>query len=281
LAAFLLFVIRVQSADPWQSYNLCANGGDLYSCSGYGSCVNNNSCACTSGYTGRDCSTPSGGFPYTPPVAAVTYFCQLENGGCTAGMCIGGASGVFSSFTTANLPDGITGIAAVNPTLYGSRYYYSSARRAINQTVGGSYTFVGQGCGACYKLTKGSVSITVTVIDRCAGDCKAQQNGVCDPSGAYESECGICQANNQKSVPVCSCYSPDATKYNGICLGKNNVICDWCAGNDHPHFDLDSTSFNKICQGEAASGHCNLDGFQSISCNPFKGPWPNGYPSNN
>jgi len=268
------------SADPWESFNLCQNGGDLFSCSGYGSCVNNSTCQCVSGYTGRDCSTPSGGFPYQRPVAAATYFCELETGGCTAGMCIGGSSGSFSSFTTANLPDGITGVAAVNPTLYGCRYYYSPPRRAINQTVGGAYTFVGQGCGACYKLTKGTVSVAVTVIDRCAGDCKAQQSGTpCDPKGEYESECGNCMANNQSSVPVCSCYSPSATNYNGICNGKNNVICDWCAGNDHPHFDLDQTTFNKLCQADAVKGHCDLDSFQSISCNPFKGPWPNGYPT--
>jgi len=280
LSFMALYAIQALGADPWENYNLCANGGDLYSCSGYGDCINNSSCSCTSGYTGRDCSSPSSGFPYSRPAAAATYFCQLETGGCTGGMCIGGASGDLASFTSANLPDGISGIAAVNPTLYGSRYFYSSSRRAINQTVGGAYSYVGQGCGACFKLTKGTVSVTVTVIDRCAGDCKADASGSpCEPYGEYESECGICQANNQKSVPVCSCYSPNAISYNGICNGKNNVICDWCAGNDHPHFDLDQTTFTKLCQGDAIKGHCDLDSFQSISCSDFKGPWPNGHPT--
>jgi len=273
----LIFLFITSILAPLPTNDVCANGGDLYSCSGRGSC-SNNACVCTNGYTGRDCSIPPGGFPYPRPVGAVTQFCQLESGGCTPGMCIGGASNALPSFTNANLPDGIMGIAAVNPTLYGSRYAYSSVRRGIDQTVGGSYSYVGQGCGQCFRLERNSSQVTVVIIDRCAGDCKATQDQTCTPSGEWERECGVCDALGQKSVPVCSCYSTEAKIYNGICNGKNSVICDWCAGNDHPHFDLDNTSFNKVCGDQSNRGHCELTNIEMIACGPLKGPWPNGHP---
>jgi len=258
--------------------DICANGGDIYSCTGHGVCTSG-ACACTDGYTGVDCSVPSGGFPYPRPLGSVTEFCQLETGGCTAGMCIGGSSPSLPVFTNSNLPEGITGVAAVNPSLYGSRYAYSPDRRATNKTVGGAYTTVGQTCGQCFKLTSNITSVTVVVVDRCAGQCRATQQGTCDTQGEWERECGICDALGQKSVPVCSCYSPEAKNFNGICNGKNSVICDWCSGNDHAHFDLDNTTFNKLCGPQSSRGHCDLVAFQSIPCSPLKGPWPNGAPS--
>eukprot|EP01112_Ceratiomyxa_fruticulosa_P014844 TRINITY_DN42_c0_g4_i5.p1 TRINITY_DN42_c0_g4~~TRINITY_DN42_c0_g4_i5.p1 ORF type:complete len:808 (-),score=191.67 TRINITY_DN42_c0_g4_i5:236-2659(-) len=261
--------------NTYPQWDLCVNGGDFFSCSGHGSC-SGGQCVCRDGFTGRDCSLPPGGFTYSRPTATVTYFCTLASGGCAPGMCIGGGD-----FTADNLPDGIDGICALNPTIYGSRYAYANGQFAIPRTLNGQYTFVGQSCGTCWRLTKGSVSVTVTVVDRCAGYCRANAAGTCDANAfnVQESECGNCINGGHSSVPVCSCYSPNATNASpkGFCNSNQAINCDWCSNNDHPHFDLDDVTYNKLCGADGAAGHCDLDSFQMISCGMFKGPWPNGY----
>lgn len=199
-----------------------------------------------------------------------------------------------------------------SPTSLSSLFMLSLPSRAIDKTVNGMYTNVGQACGTCWMLTKGTTSVKVIVIDRseycrcrdcinksatvrlttkntrCAGDCKADSTGTCDPTGQEnEAECGTCITSNHPSVPVCSCYSSNATSYNGMCNDVSGLICklqtyailslpsflsssiflsnssssshflpildtsppilgDWCANNDHPHFDLDQVGVVRV-----------------------------------
>lgn len=277
LLGLLYFIVLIRGGSVTLGINvipewdLCVNGGDIFSCSGHGQC-SGGKCACTDGYTGRDCSVPPGGFKYATP-ATVTQFCQLETGGCAAGMCVGGGQ-----FDGSNLPPGVDGVAALNPTLYGSRYAYAAGSgMGVPNTLNGMYSFVGQSCGTCWKLTRASVSIVVTVVDRCAGYCRATTTSpqTCSASADGGKECGECIQAGQTSAPQCSCLSSDHTA--GWCGGVATAHCDWCAANDHPHFDLDITAQMKICGDQAYSGLCSIDSFQMVACPDMLGPWPNGY----
>ena len=44
-------------------------------------------------------------------------------------------------------------------------------------------------CGACYKLTRGAISVTVAVVDRCGGGCWAS-SGQCTKGASAVS--GVC-----------------------------------------------------------------------------------------
>jgi hypothetical protein len=74
---------------------------------------------------GRDCSTPPGGFRYPNPIpkARATMFANLDgsDGQLEQTTCFGNFPG-GQWVSKAFLPVGVTGIAAVNPTVYGSRY---------------------------------------------------------------------------------------------------------------------------------------------------------------
>ena len=49
--------------------------------------------------------------------------------------------------------------------------------------------------------------------------------------------------------------------------------CDWCASNNHPHFDLDIGAFDHICDTELLDGSCRLTDIKPVTCmKPNK--WP-------
>eukprot|EP00026_Physarum_polycephalum_P015230 Phypoly_transcript_15866.p1 GENE.Phypoly_transcript_15866~~Phypoly_transcript_15866.p1 ORF type:complete len:220 (+),score=29.69 Phypoly_transcript_15866:182-841(+) len=80
-------------------------------------------------------------------------------------------------------------------------------------------------CGTCWKLTGPAGSRLVGITDCCAG-----------------------YAGNP------SCYAGSKTDY-----------CDWCAGNDHQHFDLDTDSFRAVC-GDIGLGSCHLNSAVQVTC---------------
>ena len=151
---------------------------------------------------------PPGGFNYPNPIpqARATMFANLDgsDGQLVDTTCFGTNYPVTRDY----LPPGVTGVVAVNPTLYGSRLApplsslsFSSlplivssltfsnrfafgakdvaGQHYTSKSVSGTYSGVGQSCGHCFKLTRGARSVVAMVVNRCGGYCKA--NGLSGP----------------------------------------------------------------------------------------------------
>jgi len=101
---------------------------------------------------------------------------------------------------------------------------------ALNpQHYGGSSTchYEGSSCGQCWYIVGPENWAVVTVTDCCAG---------------YSDH------------PSCVTDPSDGS-------------CDWCAHNDHWHFDLDYDSFNWICGSAGVNaGHCDLSYTATCNC---------------
>lgn len=164
---------------------------------------------------------------------------------------LGGSCGVVDKFTTTgNLPlrrtkDGnlawttsegivIEGIAAVNykmlgvnPPTSGTPYGHAGCTWAFEGAGG-------QGSNVCYKLTTANgKTANVLVYDGCAG---------------YKG---------QKSC----CFEGGPTD----CSTDDN--CDWCSANNHPHFDLDTTTFgNLVPREQAGNGHFIVEKAEPFIC---------------
>eukprot|EP00727_Mastigamoeba_balamuthi_P007493 m51a1_g3364 Cyt b5 domain containing axonemal protein 2 (507) ;mRNA; r:444148-446004 len=206
---------------------------DLGTCSPSGTCVPKGS------YKGME----------TVQIAYTTQYCNLQNGGCLGGACEKTGAEALTKY-------GVTGIAAVNPSLFG-----------INQNrVSWTSDKWGQGCTAkskmCYYVEGPGGGATVAITDRCAGYCQ-YANGVCSKSGTTKNECSACiMAGGQELRPSCACVGPVGDLYSNCCGSKCGVAnvdwCDWCASNNHAHFDLDDCTFNHVCGSEKDLGSCAL-----------------------
>jgi len=154
--------------------------------------------------------------------------------GCQGGPC----TSTTGSSTTGGGPTG-SGIATYYCTISSGNCFpgacgtYSSINNngiaALNpELYGGQSTcyYKGSNCGTCYYVTGPAGGARVAVTDCCAG---------------YPND------------PTCTSDPSDPT-------------CDWCAHNDHDHFDLDEVSFMTVC-GQAGynAGHCSIE-WQSVSC---------------
>jgi len=97
------------------------------------------------------------------------------------------------------------------------------------QLYGGASTchYQGSSCGQCWQLSGPGGTATVAITDCCAG---------------YPGN------------PSCETDPSDNT-------------CDWCADNNHWHFDLDRDSFVQVCgQSGLNAGHCNLSNTVQVGC---------------
>jgi len=104
-----------------------------------------------------------------------------------------------------------------------------AANNPLLFTKGSSTTchWNGANCGSCYTLVGPSGSKTVMITDCCAG---------------YPGSC-LCSQG---------------------CTASN---CDWCAANDHNHFDLDFDSFQTVCGSQGVqNGHCVLNSATLVTC---------------
>jgi len=82
------------------------------------------------------------------------------------------------------------------------------------------------------------------------------------------SACGSCWAltgpGGSKNIQVTDCcagYSGHAS-----CLKSTDPSCDWCAANDHQHFDLDWDSYVTVCGGQVNAGHCSVSRAVRVNC---------------
>ncbi|KAJ3209070.1 hypothetical protein HK099_008595 [Clydaea vesicula] len=113
--------------------------------------------------------------------------------------------------------------------------------------------------------------VIVALTDRCGGYCK------CGSSG-YQ-ECGPCVEDPSMS-PNGACVGALPLLGFNTCIGVNCGVavqqeCDWCASNNHPHFDLDTDSYNYVCGSEGIAGSCKISKVVPIPCKGLTGvSWP-------
>ena len=66
-------------------------------------------------------------------------------------------------------------------------------------------------------------------------------------------------------TPLCECRGDD---------NCSTQQCDWCAANNHPHFDVDDDTFNHLCGDQALKGSCQLTKANFVACFTPRADWP-------
>jgi len=216
----------------------------------------------------------------TYPHAMSTYYCDLSAGGCH-----GVTQNNFPEVNAATIASNFglqiceqsnattttcIGIAASSPMVVGN------SQEATN-SAGTLVTMWGQGMteytGVCYKLTgpTGNTAI-VALTDRCGGYCSCNGGGV--------EECGPC-VNAVTMKPNCPCVGTDPGLYSQCCglteygCAVTNDQCDWCSANNHPHFDLDTGTYNFLAGSGGELGSIDLLAVSPVTCmTPLN--WPPG-----
>jgi len=299
---------------PYEDMHLCWYGGDPASCSGHGQCSNyghtgfqNESlmigltkkvdksakCVCHEGWEGKDCSKRIGmDYPTIAIVdeapnpnasATLTWYCDLgvtDGGGegC-AGMCIGSMLDITTGGMWnlgAALPPGVRGVAAINPTLFGER------RTGSDQSPLGNFVSHGKGCGKCFRLSAGERSRVIMVVDRCAGGCKKRKgkSECLGPNSEHpydyndQIECMHCFPQYPERGPI----NPLPSAINVESHGAFQPV-DWCAQNDHPHFDVDKGTARFLCG--LGQDTCTIDTWEEVQCGAVQANWHNGCDEDN
>jgi hypothetical protein len=214
----------------------------------------------------------------TLPEAWATYYCTLSTGGCHGvtqlefpevnarrialalgqPLCEGAPAGSASC----------VGIAASSPVLVGNSQL--AVDPATSRGVARWGLGLTEASGLCYEVTGPGGTAVVLLTDRCGGYCK------CGGSG-YQ-ECGPC-VNAADLQPNCSCVGAVPGVADACCgrgCGAVQQDCDWCASNNHPHFDLDTGTFNRVCGAEALNGSCRLQAVRYVRCTDSSPGWPPG-----
>ncbi len=213
----------------------------------------------------------------TVPQSWATYYCTLSTGGChgvtqiefpevTAGkiassmglsLCEGGAAGADC-----------VGIAASSPMVVGNSQVAKDP--STGSTVGNWGLGPTEASGLCYSIEGPGGRAVVALTDRCGGYCK------CGGSGFQE--CGPC-VSAPDMQPNCACVGTVPGLYTECCgLGcsTTQADCDWCASNNHAHFDLDTGTFNHVCGAAATNGSCQLTKVSYVPCLGASSAWPPG-----
>ena len=212
-----------------------------------GSCVNDQ-CVFKAGYKGLE----------TLPEAWTTHYCDLQSGACqgvhqfepvlkTAQTLASKAALPLCKSGTAGSK--CVGIVASPPMMVGNREKYKE-----NWGLG-----MTEASGLCYEVSGPGGSALLAMTDRCGGFCK------CPSAGATEfNECGLCK-EAPDLTPLCECRG------DGNCAAQQ---CDWCAANNHPHFDVDDDTFNHLCGEQALKGSCQLSKAKFVPCLEARADWP-------
>lgn len=232
---------------------------------GLGDCVNGK-CIFKPGYRGLA----------TLAEAWTTQYCDLKTGGCNGSvqdpLPYDVARQIARDFGPVCAEGDTTGtcvgIAAPPPLLAGN------SQVAQDPLTGATVASWGLGMtaasGVCYELTGDGGTAVVAITDRCGGYCK------CGASAF--NECGTC-INAGDTATQCPCVGA-APPVHATCCGRTCASaggqCDWCANNNHPHFDLDDATFAHVCGPEGPRlGSCKLKKVKLIeNCYPARPTWP-------
>lgn len=222
-------------------------------------------CVFGSGYQGVE----------TFPEAWATHYCALSTGGCHGVTQIDYPEVTAQNIATAkgttvcdvSAGNGCIGIMASSPMMEGNSQL--AVDPVTMQPVANWGLGLTEASGLCYEITGPGGTAMVALTDRCGGYCKC--------NGSAFQECGPC-ANAASLEPNCPCVGTAPALYTQCC-GNNcptlNAQCDWCASNNHPHFDLDDGTFNWVCGSDATLGSCQLTTVKYVSCMAPK-TWPPG-----
>ncbi len=214
----------------------------------------------------------------TLPEAWATHYCDLAGQGCH-----GVSQLEFPEVTAQKLATALghplcgnakagdarcIGIVASPPMMVGNSELAvdpTSGERAYPWGLG-----MTEASGLCYEVSGPGGTALVAVTDRCGGYCTCKGSGM--------QECGPC-VNAEDMSPGCACVGtvPDL---HGECCGRGcstvKQDCDWCASNNHPHFDLDVDAFNWVCGADRVNGSCRLSRARFVPCTTPMPAWPPG-----
>jgi hypothetical protein len=212
-----------------------------------GKCVNDQ-CVFDAGYQGLA----------TLPEAWATHYCDLQAGACqgvhqfdpvltTAQALAAKSSLPLCKSSSAGAK--CVGIVASPPMMIGNREKFGE-----NWGLG-----LTEASGLCYEVTGPGGSALLAITDRCGGYCK------CPSLGANDfNECGQCK-EAADLTPLCECRGTD---------NCGTQQCDWCAANNHPHFDVDDDTFNHLCGDQSLQGSCQLANVKFVPCLDPRADWP-------
>ncbi len=214
-----------------------------------GKCVND-ACVYDAGYSGLE----------TLAQAWATHYCDLQSGACqgvhqndpvltTAQNVAAKAALPLCKSSSAGAK--CVGIVANPPMMIGNREKFGE-----NWGLG-----LTEPSGLCYEVTGPGGSALLAITDRCGGYCK------CPSLGANDfNECGQCKEATDLT-PLCECRGANS-------CATTTEQCDWCAANNHPHFDTDDDTFNHLCGDEAIKGSCQLTNVKFVPCLTPSTSWP-------
>lgn len=208
----------------------------------------------------------------TLPEAWATYYCDLATGGCDGSVLkprpfelARALTAEYGPLCSASSPgEACVGVAAAPPQMTGNSQIARDPRTGEYVSIWG--LGMTGASGLCYRITGNSGTAVVGLVDRCAGYCKCGSGGF--------NECSAC-INQPDTTTECPCIGSAPPVYSTSCAA-DAVQCDWCASNNHPHFDLDNATFAHVC-GEAGlhDGSCRLSAVELVEgCFGADPNWP-------
>ena len=258
------------------------------------------------------CTWPPGYQPFkVHPHAMFTNYCDLESGGCAG--ALGDPMNFTLKIRNHSLhglnpeqpPNGpITANtrfgATANPPLMignsGLGFSFLTGKAVTDQYQGATGL-----SGICYDVLGpyGNRAI-IMAVDRCGGYCRMGCTTPDDINTQFDinpPECGICVATTglPGPAPAQPCVGVDVSNSVNYrnCSGllkygcqdyslnpqtpvanKAYASCDWCAAQNHPHFDVDTLTFNVLCgvsgflnstDGQVGDGSC-----EALRITPFR-----------
>ena len=214
----------------------------------------------------------------TLPEVWATYYCELPSGECDGvtqlqpvATTAARVAQQFGIPLCANVGAGAAGVcvgvSGSSPMVIGNSE--EAIDPSTNQRVAKWGRGLTEASGLCYRIAGPGGDAIVALTDRCGGYCKCAGSGF--------EECSPCV--NAPDLQVnCSCVGSVPGVY-GQCCGAGcaspEADCDWCASNNHAHFNLDNDTFAHVCgSGAVVKGSCQLSAAQYVPCVQRSPAWP-------